>query len=148
MVKPYRYPKRRAAKLDRLHPIIGKPYKNPEEDTEMGLIQGHVPKSRDEWRVAVALWRYKIDFYYQVPIRGGSMVRGGQLLDFLLLTDPAPHPLQVFGNYWHRAQIKNEDRFKLAILREQFGVEPYVIWGSQVQTQDDANAIVREVVGI
>lgn len=144
----FKYPKSyyKAAKLDRENPIIGKPYKKPDE--EMGLIEGRTPRSREEWRVAVALWRYKVEFRYQVPIMGGSMVRGGQLLDFLLLVDPSPIPLQIFGNYWHRAQIKNEDRFKISMLRQQFGIDPVVIWGSELQTQDEANTKIREVLSI
>lgn len=144
----FKYPKSyyKAAKLDRENPIIGKPYKKPDE--EMGLIEGRTPRSREEWRVAVALWRFDVEFRYQVPVMGGSMVRGGQILDFLLLLPPSPIPLQVHGNYWHRAQLKNEDRFKHQLLQQQYGIEPIILWGSELQTQEEANARVREVIGL
>lgn len=141
----FQYPKQRGVRAERMKPIIGKPPKKPVE--EMGLIQGRKPKSIEEWRVAVALWRWKVDFSYRVPIRGGSMLRGGQLLDFLLYL-PNPHPLQVFGNYWHRVQMNSQDRFKLAILRQVYGVEPFILWGSELQTQEEANIRVREVIGL
>jgi hypothetical protein len=130
----FKYPKNfhKAAKVDRINPIIGKPYRQPDE--QMGLI--------------VALWNVDVEFRYQIPIQGGSMVRGGQVLDFLLLLPPSPEPLQVFGDYWHRAQMKNEDRFKMAKLKQIYGMEPHILWGSELQTQEEATAKVREVLAI
>jgi hypothetical protein len=95
----------------------------------------------------VALDRFKVNYQYQVPIRGGNLLRGGQLLDFLLFI-PTAQPLQVFGDYWHRAQLKNFDRFKLAIIQQIYGVEPEIIWGSEVQTQAEAFIRVRKVIGL
>jgi len=141
----FKYPTRKGARSERENPIIGKPPAQPKE--QMGLIQGKTPQSYEEWRVGAALMRYKVEFYYQVPIRGGRLLRGGQVLDFLLLI-PNPLPVQVFGNYWHRAQLKNEDRFKLELLQQIYGVEPEIIWGAEVQTQEDANARVREIIGL
>jgi hypothetical protein len=141
----FQYPTRKGARADRWSPIIEKPPEQPQEI--LGLIQGKEPRSAEEWRVAVALTRFKVEFYYQVPIRGGTMLRGGQLLDFLLFI-PNPLPLQVFGEYWHRAQMKNQDRWKLAILQQIYGVEPALLWGSELQTQEEANARVREVIGL
>ena len=141
----FQYPTRRGARAERRNPIIGKPPKEPKE--VMGLIQGRTPRSMEEWRVAVALMRFKVEFQYQVRIKGGSTLRGGQVLDFLLFI-PNPLPLPVFGDYWHRAQMKNQDRFKLAVLQQIYGVEPEILWGSELQTQEEATARIREVVGL
>lgn len=139
----FKYPTRKGAKAERVTPIMGKPPAKPQEI--MGLIHGRTPDSMEEWRVGVALMRYEVDFRYQVPILGGRLFRGGQLLDFLLYI-PYALPLPVFGNYWHRAQLRNEDKFKLAILRQIYRVEPEIVWGDEVQTQEDANARIRKVI--
>jgi hypothetical protein len=141
----FQYPGHRGAKVDRAAPIIGKPPKEPQE--KLGVIQGKSPRSREEWRVAVALWRFEVRFDYQVWIRGGTRLRGGQILDFLTYI-PYPQPLQVFGDYWHRVQLRSEDRFKLAVLRQIYHVEPLVLWGRWLQTQQQTNEAVREVLGL
>lgn len=141
----FQYPTPKGARAERLTPIIEKPPAKPKES--MGLIRGMTPGSMEEWRVGVALMRYKVDFRYQVPILGGRLLRGGQLLDFLLYI-PYALPLPVFGNYWHRAQLRNEDKLKLAILWQIYRVEPEIIWGDEVQTQEDANIRIREVIGL
>lgn len=141
----FQYPTRKDARADRVKPIIGRPPKQPQEI--LGLIRGKQPESAEEWRVSVALERFKVNYRYQVSIRGGRLLRGGQLLDFLLYI-PNPLPLQVFGNYWHRAQLKNQDRLKLAILKQVFGVEPVVLWGSELETIEEAIDRVREVIGL
>ena len=144
-LKVFQYPTRKGAKVQRITPIIGKPPKKPVE--QMGLIEGKRPGSLEEWRVAVSLWRWKVVFDYHVYIRGGTRIRGGQILDYLLYL-PHPQPLQVFGDYWHRAQLQNADRWKLAILKQIYGVEPLILWGRWLQTQEETNKVVREVIGL
>lgn len=141
----FQYPTPRVAKVQRRNPIIEAPPKKPKEI--MGLIQGKTPRSIEEWRVYVALMRYEIEFRYQVPIMGGGLVRGGQILDYLIY-NPFPEPWQIYGEYWHRAQMNNQDRFKLAILLQIFGVEPTIFWGSELQTQEDTFIRVREELGL
>jgi hypothetical protein len=141
----FQYPLPKSSKAKRKKPIIEKPPKKPKE--VMGLIQGKTPESLEEWRVAVALWRWKVPFEYHVSIRGGNLLRGGQVLDFLLHI-PIPRPLQIFGNYWHRAQMHSEDRFKLAVLQQIYGVEPLILWGNELQTQGQAISRVREIIGL
>ena len=141
----FQYPTRKGARVDRENPILPKPPAKPQE--VLGLIQGKTPQSFEEYRVGLALMRYDVDFLYQVPIQGGRMLRGGQVLDFLLYI-PNPLPLPVFGNYWHRAQLQNEDKWKLAILLQVYRVKPEIVWGDEVQTQEDADARIREVIGL
>jgi hypothetical protein len=122
------------------------PVPEPDKPREtVGLIQGKPPRSIEEWRVAVALWLYEVRFDYQVWLRGGTLLRGGQILDFLVYI-PYPVPLQVFGEYWHHGQMGSEDHFKLAILRQMFNIEPIVLWGRFLQTQEETNQIVREAL--
>ena len=41
-----------------------------------------------------------IDFYFQSPIFGGRVERGGFVLDFLFLNPPGL-AINIQGNYWH-----------------------------------------------
>lgn len=112
---------------------------------ETRLIQGKEPGSLNELRVANALDKYKIEYIYQYPIQGGYKVRGGQIIDFLLL-HPWSLPLQVFGEYWHEGELRGGATIGLAVLRSIFHREPIVIWGSECETQEAADDAVRRKV--
>lgn len=110
-----------------------------------GLIYGARPDSVEEWRVAVALWKYRIPFDYQVWVRGGRSVRGGQVVDFVLHI-PYDVPLQVFGTHWHSGQLGADDQLQLAVVQAQFGRPAKIIWAEDIPTQRDADVKVREVI--
>lgn len=122
-------------------------FKEPQE--EMGLIQGITPASREEWRVAVALEKYKIPYMYQVIVRGGGEMRGRLrgtiILDFLVFA-PMGIPVQVYGNYWHSGERKAEDRLQEAFLRWYYNREVVALWGSELETQAAADEAVRSKV--
>lgn len=108
----------------------------------MGLIQGQVPMSTGEWRVAVALWKYKVDFRYQVPIWSVRGVSGAQVVDFVVYS-PFPIPLQIFGEYWHSHSLTSDDVWALAVIQAEFGVEPIVLWYEDLKDQEAANEAVK-----
>ena len=112
------------------------------DDEPMGLILGQTPGSREEWRVYLALVRYKLQFAYQVPVRGGRQRRGGQVVDFVVY-NPFAVAVPVNGEYWHRGQMAPEERLKLAVLEVIFGRAPVVLWAAELQTQAMTNAVVR-----
>lgn len=118
------------------------PEPQPKQPTQMGQIQGKEPDSLNEWYVAVALMRYKVDFLYQVPINGGRLTRGGIVLDFLCYI-PMPTPVAVMGEYWHGQTLKSEDKLKLAIIQQTYGTEPIILWGNDTDDQDKAFVTVK-----
>lgn len=128
------------------YPRIGARYGEPEAGEVLGTIQGKQPGSKQEWFVAQGLWHYGWSFDYQVPIRGGRLP-GGQVLDFLIYTEPRPTPLQPFSTYFHRGMMGNEDRFKLDVVRQIYGVEPVVWWSDLIDTQAKALAMVLKTFG-
>jgi hypothetical protein len=115
------------------------------------VINGIPVRSEYEWNVALALWRLKHEFYYQFEFKGGSRVRGGQILDFLVLsTVPLPTPILVHGRYWHRGQLGSEDAIKLAILEAETraSMNPVLImWGNDCMTEQDAFDKLRREIG-
>ena len=93
--------------------------------------------SLNEYNVALALQNMELQFMFQVQMFGGKSLRGGQVLDFLVW-DPFPIPLQVFGNYYHTAQLGANDNYNLALLRNHYGVDVEIIWGTESETPEDA----------
>jgi hypothetical protein len=108
----------------------------------IGPVQGIMPKSIGEWRVAVGLWKYKLDFRYQVPIYGG-WVAGGQIVDFLVYA-PFPIPLEVFGEHWHRSELDPKERLKLEREEQIWGQETVVFWFADLMTQESTNRKIQE----
>ena len=64
-------------------------------------VQGVQTDSINEYYVSQVFDQLKYDYDYQVPIMGGTSLRGGQVLDFLLDLSPLPVPVLIQGVYWH-----------------------------------------------
>jgi hypothetical protein len=101
--------------------------------------------SRNEYNVSLALDYYKIPYQFHVDILGGSTVRGGFVIDFVVEI-PFETPLEVFGNYWHEGMMASEDRLKLDMLRSYYGQFAIVIWGDESNTPEAAREAVRRKV--
>ena len=76
----YQFGKRRTRKV----PLKNKPVedievKQPDEDA-IEPVQGITPGSKEEYWVALALYRLGIGFAYQYDISGGRQFRGGQII--------------------------------------------------------------------
>lgn len=82
------------------------------EEPPVGTVQGMTPGSVQEWRVALALDKLKMDYEFQKSISGGRRVRGGQVIDFWIYTAPYPTPCFVQGEYWHDRKSEAEDTLK------------------------------------
>lgn len=118
-------------------PIASKPKE------EMGLIDGRIPDSIEEWRVYLSLVKYKIPFQYQVTMAGGRDQRGGVVLDFLAY-NPQPIPLPVHGKHWH----KDDETLVLAVIAMALHttadyVRDHIIWDYEIPTQQDSDRIVK-----
>lgn len=94
----------------RKKPILETPAREekPEEEP-IGLIQGQVPDSKEEWWIARALDRLKLPYTYQYPVNGGR-ARGGYLIDFLVHTAPLATMIEPEGNHWHTGELGSDDR--------------------------------------
>ena len=122
--------------------VLG-PVSEPKIDEPMGLIQGKQPGSREEWRVYLSLLKYKVRFEFQVPIFGGRAVAGGYIIDYVVY-DPFPNALEVNSEYWHSAEMRPSEALKLAALTAMFNRAPYVVWGKDLQTQEDCDRAIQE----
>ena len=117
-------------------------------EKKVGLINGRTPQSLEEWRVAVALWKYRHEFHYQFQVFNIAGAKGTYFVDFLITTTtPESTPLEVFGKYWHEGQLGSEDRYRLVMIESELGAPVKVIWGKDLQTQEDADAKILLEVG-
>lgn len=116
----------------------------PEKES-IGLIQGVMPDSKEEWWTAQALWYYKIPFMFQYEIFGGRDRRGGLIVDFLVW-NPSATPLLVHGNYWHKGELTGGDRTALVAIEQFFKKEPIIMWADSVQSKENVFAFVRKNV--
>jgi hypothetical protein len=117
-----------------------------EKEEEPQPIQGITPGSVQEWRVARALDRLKLEYDYQKGIGGGRRVRGGQVVDFWVYTAPYPTPIFVQGEYWHNRKTEMADTLKFERVQRIYKgqVMPNVILReSDLETMDAAYQTVR-----
>lgn len=119
--------------------------KQPED--EIGVVQGRIPASKNEWFVAQALDRLNLSYIYQYGINGGSGIRGGVVLDFLVTIPPSPYAVFVgAGGYWHSKKQENEDRIDHAVAEHYFGVGFVVdLTEEETNTKDKAFTAVKKV---
>ena len=117
----------------------------PIEEEQIGLIEGKIPDSKEEWWTALALWKYEIPFDYQWEIFGGTTRRGGLVVDFVVY-NPMATPFEVNGDYWHRDEQGGENKLDIIAIEQHFKREVIVMWGEDMETKDDVEQFVRKYV--
>ena len=116
---------------------------------EIGVIQGKTPDSKEEWRVAVALWEMGADFEYQYIVGANrpSGAKGIFELDFFIYTNPKPVGLEVQSKRWHSAQFNSTENFRIAYIKKLLKTKILFIWEDQLVDQITATENVRAIVG-
>ena len=116
----------------------------------MAEVQGKTA-SAEEGRVAQALDKLKHNYIFQYQVFSITGVKGSFVLDFLVLsTVPFSTPVEVFGEYYHSGDITREDQLRIERIEFELGPninETQIIWGSEAQTQEDTEEVVRRKVG-
>jgi hypothetical protein len=131
------------------HEPSGHFYKIPEkpEPPPPATLQGKPIGSVHEWRFALALMYYKLEFMYQLDINGGRTRRGGQVLDFMVLTRPLYTPVHIVGLYWHDQSNKLDDELRRYSLMDQYRGqirEPVYVYDTDIPNLDAAYQIVKK----
>jgi len=112
----------------------------------IGTINGMPVGSSWEWHTAQGLWMLKWRFDYQVPINGGREVRGGQVLDFVVYTNPNPSIIYVNGEYWHN-DPDMELMAQAQAAQAMTGAKIIVMGRSESVTRDDAYRYLLKEIG-
>jgi len=110
-------------------------------EEEIGLIQGQEPDSKNEYYIAQALEKFKLEYMYQFVVRGGGGRRGTITLDFLVF-NPFGIPVQVYGEYWHSGERSAEDRLQEVYIQQYFGREVVAIMGTESDSRESAEAAI------
>jgi hypothetical protein len=103
-----------------------------------------------EARVAISLTKYRWDYEFQKPYMGGREVLGGQVIDFIVHTLPLPTPVWVQGEYWHEKAVTDRDKLNREFMyTEMHGTfsPPVVLWGIDLETQEESDEIVLKTIG-
>ena len=106
----YKFPRRRPSALPKLDTVK---LATPEFEDPIGVVQGQIPDSKEEWWVAKALNRIGISYTYQYAVQGGRQ-RGGFLIDFLVDTVPLKTMIEPIGNHWHTGELGADDKKRQA----------------------------------
>jgi len=99
-----------------------------------------------EARVLRWLEKKKMDFIFQYEIAGGTAVRGGILVDVVAFV-PWAQPIEIFGEHWHESEITGEERLRLARIEEVFKREVIVLWGKDLESDEETDRIMSEKIG-
>lgn len=120
---------------------------------EVKRVQGIMPDSKEEYWVALALWKLKIDFIFQYQLFGGRRYKGGQVVDFWVLTHPLPTPIFVQGWYFHygTAERAAQSRMNLMYIESRLNGKarkPVEVLDLEIPTPDDAYFVVKRKLGL
>ena len=115
---------------------------------EVQRVQGIMPDSKEEYWVALALYKRKIDFVFQYQLFGGRKYKGGQVVDFWVLTQPLPTPIFVQGWYFHYSTAERAAQSKLNLMYLESALngkamKPVEILDIEIPTPDDAYMVVK-----
>lgn len=118
---------------------------------EAGTIQGLQAQSTNELNEAAALDSLGHVYIYQYRVFDVGGVVGDFRVDFLVLsTVPYSTPLEVFGNFFHRAQLEAEDQLRLQLIDDHFrgrANETVIVWGNESETFEDAREVTLARIG-
>ena len=110
---------------------------------DLPLIQGKKPDSEWEVWVAQALYKFDEPFIFQYYLGTGS-TRGDLIIDFLLLRFETP--MEVYGEYHHEDELPGGDVFRLVDMRDEFGVDPIVLWDDDCKDYSTVEKFIKREV--
>lgn len=110
-------------------------------------VQGIMPDSKEEYWVALALNKMRLQYEFQRSVMGGRNVPGGSIVDFWVYTPPLPTIVMVQGDYWHYVAPRTyETILKIARLKAYYAGQIYDVvelLTSKMPTPDEAYQLVR-----
>lgn len=115
---------------------------------EIKPVQGMWPDSKEEYWVALALYRLHLEFEFQYQLFGGRRYKGGQVVDFWVFTVPLPTPIFVQGYYFHYATAEKaaQSKLNLMYLEGQLrgkALKPVEVFDIEMPTPEDAYQVVK-----
>jgi hypothetical protein len=123
--------------------------RDPKEDPPY-FIRGVQADSKDEYWVGLALERIEEEtgwgWAYQVPVYGGRMLRGGNVVDFLVYTPGRWTLLDPMGRYWHTGAREDRRQMERVARRKNWKL---VAWFTdETPTRESVYAFLRDAMGV
>jgi hypothetical protein len=109
---------------------------------DLPQIQGKQPDSKEEYWVAMALDKLKLPYIFQFEIFGGSRIRGGIMIDFLVF-NPFGTPVEVLGEYWHTGELGADDKFRQGLIEQEFNRKVVNLWTQDLIDPETTYSVVR-----
>jgi len=150
MGKVFQFSKRKTGKLDikpRPKEILLK-----DENDEPAVADMYIQRKKataPEWRAGKALDKLGLTYAFQYSILGGRTA-GGQVIDFFIYTVPLPTPMNIQGEYWHRAAKNYRDTLKMNQANDLFNNSAnqlVMAWERDLGSVDDAYATMKRLLG-
>lgn len=145
LIKPFQYKVPKPRKTER-----GRRVEREAEDSDLsGFVNGE-PASEIEERFAIALRRRGLDFDFQYSVwTAYSLPTQDRVVDFVVYEPPA-YPIEIDGGIAHKTIADKEaDRVRDGVIDDTMQKYGWMliqrVSGDDLQTQDDADAVVREL---
>jgi hypothetical protein len=116
------------------------------QSDESLIVHGIKVDSIQEYYIARGLDKMNLEYAYQYYL-GGAGIRGSQIIDFLVYTDPKPTPLQVQGEYWHGGVRAADEALKEADINARMRgtwANVIMIYENECSTEEQAFKTLQE----
>jgi len=107
-------------------------------------IQGQAVGSKEEGRASMALDMMGLRYIYQYVVNYGRQRRGGQILDFLIISFKPRIILDVRGAYWHTGI--HEDSLWVEQVSQQRHWPLRILWDYEATSVDAALSKLRAIL--
>lgn len=111
------------------------------------LVHG-LDATLNEYNVALALDKLHIYYLFQWIPYGLRGIRGTYVIDFYMPNIPGGFVFEVYGEYWHKGQLSQEDKLRLAKIQSYLNCPVEILWGVETETPELAYENVRKKVGV
>ncbi len=136
----YLYKTKREKHIEK--PRLQAPLKKEKENTD-AAGEGLSDLERRAYRALRRAGYAVDDIVSQVNVKGGRSKLGGQVVDFFIKS--LRLPIMVNGEYWHRNS--DEQLQAEADIMDEFGKPPVVLWGDELEDDEEAYATVLRKIG-
>lgn len=138
-------------KTSRAKPIKVQTYPLPriaKPEEPIGLIQGQVPDSKEEYRCAMWLEHKRLGYQYQYTVFGGGP-KYFYNIDFVVYTVPLWTMIEIYGGHWHDTELGQDDRKRqLEIenyMRDIAKIPMSILWAADLINRQTEEAALERI---
>lgn len=126
-------------------PALPRPRKVEEP---IGLVQGQIPDSKEEYWCSVWLEEKRLDYHYQWRVFSGSQ-KYFYDIDFLVWTRPLATMIEINGAHWHDGERGADDRKRQIEIEDQMRdiakIPIQFLWAGDLVDRDSLEAALERI---